>query len=103
MFKFIGKALTGLVLTKEAREAAEQIAVAKGLLPAQPAGQPDEATDPAEPAEQASGTDRAALIRQAMQVRAAKQTILSDLDDETRAKLVAVAMKALLNEGRTKE
>ena len=47
--------------------------------------------------------DRAELIRQAMKVRAAKQTILAELDDETRGRLVATAMKAFLNEGRKKE
>jgi light-regulated signal transduction histidine kinase (bacteriophytochrome) len=46
--------------------------------------------------------DRAELIRQAMQVRAAKQSLLADLNDEDRAKLVATAMRAFLNEGKSK-
>lgn len=103
MFKFIGKALAGLVLTKEGREAASQLAVAKGLLPKPPPSGDDEA-GPDEAPGRAMTSDRAELIRQAMAVRAAKQEILADLDDETRAKLVGLAMKALLNEGRdTKE
>ncbi len=42
--------------------------------------------------------ERAALIQNAMAVHKAKQTILSDLSDEQRQKLVALAVKALLNE-----
>jgi hypothetical protein len=38
-----------------------------------------------------------------MEVRAAKQTILANLDDESRAKLVAAAMRALLRDGREKK
>ena len=38
-----------------------------------------------------------------MRVRAAKQTILADLSDDDRARLVATAMKALLREGREKK
>ena len=45
-----------------------------------------------------SAQDRAALIRQAMEVRRAKQAVLDDLSDEQREKLVALAMKQLLNE-----
>ena len=110
MLKFIGKALAGLVLTREAREAANQLAVAKGLLPKPPPEDADEAAadgfwsvpaplptplSPSVDPAKVVTTDRAELIRQAMQVRAAKQVILADLDDETRAKLVALAMKAL--------
>ncbi len=96
MFKFIGKALAGLVLTKKARTAVGRRASAAG-----------KAKPPAVAEVQARARDvvtpeRAELIRHALQVRAAKQTILADLDDETRAKLVATAMKALLNEGRDK-
>lgn len=45
-------------------------------------------------------TDRAELIRQAMQIRKAKQQILADLSDDQRAKLAALAIRGLLNEGR---
>lgn len=44
--------------------------------------------------------ERAELLRNAMEVRKAKQQILADLNDEQRQKLVAVALRALLNEGR---
>ena len=44
--------------------------------------------------------ERAELIRRAMEVFRAKQTVLADLGDEQRAQLVAVAMKKLLNEGK---
>lgn len=44
--------------------------------------------------------ERAALIENAMRVHRAKQKILADLDDEQKQRLVALAMRALLNEGR---
>lgn len=47
--------------------------------------------------------EREELIRQAMQVRRAKQQILADLDDEQRQKLAAMAIRAFLNEGRDDE
>lgn len=105
MFKFIGRALAGLVLTKDAQKAVGQINTGLGKnKPKSPFAARDQAIAEA----QSQGKDlitpdRAELIRQAMQVRAAKQTILADLDDESRSKLVATAMKALLNEGRSKE
>lgn len=107
MLKFVGKALAGLVLTKEAQEAVGHIAKAK-VIPFSPSfpfpkldaeGELAVATAPLidEPK-----VDRAELIRQAMSVRASKQGVLADLDAESRAKLVALAMKALLNEGPLK-
>ena len=98
MFKLIAKALARLVLTREARRAVVRRVrgAAKQRGGGKPAAAPAQAQDMVTP-------DRAELIRQAMRVRAAKQTILADLDDETRAKLVATAMRALLNEGRNKE
>ena len=42
--------------------------------------------------------ERTELIRKAMEVHRAKQTILADLKDEDRQKLVAIAIKKLLNE-----
>jgi hypothetical protein len=105
MLKFIGKALAGLVLTKDAQKAAGQIQISGGKTkPKSPFD--DRAQAVSEMQKDAQGLvtpDRAELIRQAMKVRAAKQTILADLDDETRGKLVAAAMKALLNEGHDKE
>lgn len=44
--------------------------------------------------------DRAELIRQAMKIRKAKQQILADLSDDQRARLAALAIRGLLNEGR---
>lgn len=41
--------------------------------------------------------ERQALIANAMAVHRAKQKILADLDDESRAKLVAMAITALLH------
>lgn len=43
---------------------------------------------------------RAELIRQAMTIRKAKQQILADLSDDQRARLAALAIRGLLNEGR---
>lgn len=43
--------------------------------------------------------DRAELIRQAMEIRKAKQVVLANLDDVQRQKLVALALKKLMNEG----
>ncbi|MTJ83579.1 MAG: hypothetical protein F8N37_21540 [Telmatospirillum sp.] len=129
MFKFIGRALAGLFLTREARDAVGQIQMrppAHKTKPMSPFEQRDaaaaasggkalspsttlsaskaEAIAAAQEEAQALVTpDRAELIRQAMRVRAAKQAILADLDDETRGKLVATAMKALLRENRRDE
>jgi hypothetical protein len=105
MFKFIGKALAGLVLTKGAQRAVGRIG--KGGTNRQTtvsaaARQRAMATAEARASDLVTA-DRAELIRQAMKVRAAKQTILAELDDETRGRLVATAMRAFLNEGRKKE
>lgn len=43
---------------------------------------------------------RAELIRNALEVQRAKKAILADLDDEQKQKLVAMALRAFLNEGR---
>ncbi len=115
MLKFVGKALAGLVLTKEAQEAVGHIAKVK-VTPFSPTfpfpGSDAEtavgatATSTAMTAETPTATapkvDRAELIRHAMSVRAAKQGVLADLDPESRSKLVALAMRALLNEGPLK-
>ncbi len=126
MFKFIGKALAGLVLTKDARMALEQANQPKSggaragaghhalATPPKPPGavaaqaaldakasEKDEAIAEAQAAAENLVTpDRAELIRNAMRVRNAKQAILADLNDEDRAKLVAAAMKALMREGK---
>ncbi len=107
MFKFIGKALAGLVLTKDAQKAVGRIQIGSGAGKSKPKS-PFEAREQAiagaqKDAQELVTPDRAELIRQAMKVRAAKQTILANLDDETRSKLVAAAMKALLKESPDKE
>ncbi len=93
MFGFIGKALAGLLLDKKAQAALKR----RG----NPAAGRDAAIAQAQAKMKGVMTpERAELIRQAMQVRKAKQTILADLSDEERQKLVALAMKKLMNEGR---
>ena len=115
MLKFIGKALAGMVLTKEAREVAGPLAqhavrqATQKILP--PAVKPPEAPVPAGNAvpvadfqAQAAAVaklDRAALIRQAMEVRAAKQSVLAELSDEDRTRLTETAMRAFLNESKS--
>jgi hypothetical protein len=110
MLKFIGKALAGMVLTKEAQQAAGGLAqsainrAARKVVPAAPTDIRAQAVAQVKSQAAAIVTpDRAELIRQAMQVRAAKQSLLADLDDADRAKLVAAAMRAFLNEGKPKE
>jgi hypothetical protein len=109
MFKFIGKALAGVLLTDDARKAVSaktSSAPAKkkaGGKASQPPAERAAVTEAQEQAKQLITEDRAELIRNAMRVRAAKQTILADLSDEDRARLVATAMKALLREGREKK
>jgi hypothetical protein len=44
--------------------------------------------------------EREKLISDAMAVHRAKQKILADLSDEERRKLMVMAMRALMNEGR---
>jgi len=115
MLKFIGKALAGMVLTKEARQVAVPLATrAVRNASLKKNGGPDKSDDPQPNATQQAIADaqavaasiatpsRAELIRRAMEVRAAKQTLLADLNDEDRAKLVATAMRAFLNEGKPK-
>jgi len=111
MWKFIGKTLAGMVLTKEARDAAGGLAktavrsaaqkIHNGPKPSDERDQaiaqlPSQGANPVTP-------DRAELIRRAMELRAAKQTLLADLNDEDRARLVATAMRAFLTESKPKE
>jgi len=109
MLNFLGKALAGMVLTKEAREAAGDLtdrAVHKAVQKmvggklVDPLEQPL-AEVPVPTA--APVVDRAELIRRAMEVRAAQQSVLADLKPEDRAKLTATAMRAFLNESKHKE
>jgi len=106
MWKFIGKTLAGMVLTKEAREVAGGLAknaVRNATQKMQGAKEDSKEQAIADAQAQAAAIvtpDRAELIRRAMEVRAAKQTLLADLNDADRAKLVATAMRAFLNEGK---
>ena len=43
---------------------------------------------------------RAELIREALEVHRAKRRILDDLSDESRAKLLAMAVLGMLNQGK---
>ena len=117
MFKFIGKALAGLVLDKDAQASIKRpsgkqssgkqpAAGKKKTQPGKPVAPSAKDAAIAQVQSQAKGlmtADRAALIQNAMKVRAAKQTILAELDDESRAQLVAMAMLALLKEAPKKE
>ena len=111
MWKFIGKTLAGMVLTKEAREAAGGLAKTAvrnathkmtGLPEGDDAGQQAIVQMQAQAAAVVT-PGRAELIRRAMEVRAAKQAVLAELNEEDRAKLVATAMKAFLAEGKPRE
>jgi hypothetical protein len=99
MFNFLGRALGGLVLTKSARDAVGKARVATAAK----AAHGGKAATIAAMQAQAKGLvtpERAVALHNAMKVRAAKQTILENLSDEQRAKLVGIAMKRLLNEDK---
>ncbi|GEM_PF-3860615 len=99
MANFLTRALMGLFLSKNAQAVLEQRAKAAR---SGPKSARDQALAQVKAQSQSVLTDdRAALIRQAMQVRKAKQTVLADLSDTERQKLVAFAMKKLLNEGKS--
>jgi hypothetical protein len=95
MANFLTRALMGLFLSKNAQAVLEKRAKANGRSAREQALAQVKAQS-----QSVMTDDRAALIRQAMQVRKAKQTVLADLSDTERQKLVAVAMKKLLNEGK---
>ncbi|MBF0333372.1 MAG: hypothetical protein HQL40_06955 [Alphaproteobacteria bacterium] len=95
MLKFLGTMLTGLVLDKEARKARERV---KALADT-PASPRDRALAQAQAQAKSLITpDRAELIRKAMEVHRAKTKIFEGLDEESKQKLVLMAMKRLLNE-----
>ena len=108
MFKFIGKTLASVVLTKDAQDAVKKArdtkpaaagaksAKSPGKTAPVPAGKTAAATMRA----QSRGTvtsERAALIKNALKVRAAKQSIVADLSDEARANLVGITLIGLLH------
>lgn len=55
----------------------------------------------ADPTPRTMTPERRELLRQVSAVHRSKQKILADLDDESREKLVMLAFRALLNEGKT--
>lgn len=107
MWKFIGKTMASMVLTKEARDAAGGLAknavrnATQKMLPPGMAPLPEAPVPPPAPAPVIS--ERAELIRRAMEVRAAKQTVLAELSEADRERLVATAMKAFLTESKPRE
>ena len=111
MWKFLGKTVASMVLTKEARDAAGGLAKSAVRTAAQkmqhgagPADAKDQASVPVQEQQAVTATaTRAELIRRAMAVRAEKQTVLAELSEEERARLVATAMRAFLNESSSKE
>lgn len=114
MWKFLGKTVASMVLTKEAREVAGGLAKTAvrhaahkvtGVAPAFPEtdAADQQALAPLQDPAAIAAANRAELIRRAMEVRAAKQTVLAELNEEDRARLVATAMRAFLAEGKPKE
>ena len=112
MFKFIGKSLAGVVLTKEAQEAVKKSREIKPVataIKASGATKPLGKTIPAPSGKRAAAAsmrapgkdlvtpEREALIKNALKVRAAKQSIVADLSDEARANLVGIALIGLLH------
>lgn len=95
-----GKAIRALFLGSP-KKAAPGKGKAKGQAKAGPKDPRAQALQQVRDAQERVMTpERAELLRHAMQVRKAKQAILADLNDEQRQKLVALAFRALLNEGR---
>lgn len=101
MLKFIGKALVGMVLTKEARQVAGPLAqsalssaINTALKREAAEVRPQPVINQAAEEEAASAARRAALIRQAMEIRAAKQTLLQELNEQDRNRLLETAMRA---------
>lgn len=97
--------LKRLVLDKRAREALAPPPRASLRRPPQPAPPPPKERDPATALAEAEARmrlmppEKAQLIRSAMLVHRARQSVLAELSDEERAKLEAVARKALLGGG----
>jgi hypothetical protein len=123
MFKFIGKALTSVVLTQDAQVAVKKARDSKPVAASQaqstaiirPAGKamPVAGSRSAVAAASASKSaaasgmmraqgkhlmtpEREALIKYALKVRAAKQSVVANLSDEARANLVGIALIGLL-------
>jgi hypothetical protein len=96
--------LSRLVLDKRAREALKRPAPSASARP-QPATSKPRERDPltalaeAEERMKRLPPEKAQLIRSAMLVHRARQSVLADLSDEEREKLNQVALKALLGGG----
>jgi len=83
-----------------AKRPAKAAPPSKAVIPARVAAKaPARPVDPAAAAARAAVGERAKLLRQAMEVHRAKQTILDHLSDEDRAKLLTMAILTFMNEG----
>jgi hypothetical protein len=97
--------LSRLVLDKRAREALKRPASPASARPAAAAPKKPRERDPltalaeAEERMKRLPPEKAQLIRSAMLVHRARQSVLADLSDEERAKLEQLARKALLGGG----
>ena len=96
--------LSRLILDKRAREALKRPPPRAASRPRACAPEPkerDPATALAEAEERMKRLppEKAQLIRSAMLVHRARQSVLADLSDDERAKLEQVALKALLGGG----
>lgn len=106
VLRAFGRAIAGLVLTPAAQQAiGHKINAIAGGAPAGGPGHPAAWTKAAQdqlarsrPVAGHPAPPRAELIRNAMSIYRAKQTLLSDLDDETRAKLAVLAGSLLLKQ-----
>ncbi len=100
MIKFVARAFAGLFLDEKARAALAKRRAAR-VAPAGGGSERERNIAAIQARMQDIATpERQELLRRAMEVRRAKQQILADLSDEDRQKLVALAMKKLLREGR---
>jgi hypothetical protein len=112
----LGKALAGLILTREALEAVKKVKQEGHSLP-QKNRHHQRVLSPLQPMIQAipEGTlsevrspdketiqTREELIKRALEIHASQQRILSELDPESLEKLREMAMLALLNDGPLK-
>lgn len=93
LFEFVSKALLALVLDKRARttlEAANSAAPASQTKSAAPPAPP-----PAPRQRHAMTDARRELIRNALAVQRSKQHVFDDLSEDTKAKLLITAVKAM--------
>ena len=86
-------------IRRRAQQAAPQVAAKAGVAPAAPSSRERDLARLRGQAQALITQERQALIANAMKVHRAKREILDQLDDESRAKLVAMAITALMREG----